>query len=398
MWRRVAAAVLVFPALALGAPRKKAPAAKPASARAAKTPVAKEPARKGPVAYLVMDAGTGTVLAEKDAHLRWPPASMTKMMTVLVAMERVRDKSLSLDEPVRASAWASRIGGSQVYLAEGETFSLGELLGSIMIASANDASVAVAEHVAGSTAAFVDLMNARAKELGLNDTTYQSVHGLPPAAGQTADLTSAHDLAILGRELMRFPEIMRWAGTAKMPFRGGALQMANTNHLVRTFPGATGLKTGYYREAGFEVTASASRNGLDVIAVVLGVEGKADSFKEAARLMNEAFVSYRMVSPAKRGASVGEVKVAGGMEENVQAIAVDDLQVLVKRAEDKGLLVEARIPRLLQAPVRKGQALGQVVVQRGEQTLGRVDVIADREVPASGWLAWFWNRGLSQQP
>jgi D-alanyl-D-alanine carboxypeptidase (penicillin-binding protein 5/6) len=398
MWRRVAAAVLVFPALALGAPRKKAPAAKPASARAAKTPVAKEPTRKGPVAYLVMDAGTGTVLAEKDAHLRWPPASMTKMMTVLVAMERVRDKSLSLDEPVRASAWASRIGGSQVYLAEGETFSLGELLGSIMIASANDASVAVAEHVAGSTAAFVDLMNARAKELGLNDTTYQSVHGLPPAAGQTADLTSAHDLAILGRELMRFPEIMRWAGTAKMPFRGGALQMANTNHLVRTFPGATGLKTGYYREAGFEVTASASRNGLDVIAVVLGVQGKADSFKEAARLMNEAFVSYRMVSPAKRGASVGEVKVAGGMEENVQAIAVDDLQVLVKRAEDKGLLVEARIPRLLQAPVRKGQALGQVVVQRGEQTLGRVDVIADREVPASGWLAWFWNRGLSQQP
>lgn len=397
MWRQVAAAVLVVPALALAGHRKRAavrtPAAKPPVAKAS---AAQEPAQRGPVAYLVMDAGTGTVLAEKDAHRRWPPASMTKMMTVLIAMERVRDKSMSLDEPVRASAWASRIGGSQVYLAEGESFPLGDLLASIMIASANDAAVAVAEHIAGSTAAFVDLMNARARTLGLNDTTYQSVHGLPPARGQTADLTSAYDLAVLGRELMRYPEIMRWAGTAQAPFRGGLLNMANTNHLVRNFPGATGLKTGYYREAGFEVTASASRNGLDVIAVVLGVPGKADSFKEAARLMNEAFASYRMVSPAQRGATVGEVKVAGGMEESLQGVAVDDLRVLLKRSEDKGLLVEARIPHLVHAPVHKGQALGQVVVQRGDETLGHVDVIADRDVPASGWLAWFWNRGLSE--
>jgi D-alanyl-D-alanine carboxypeptidase (penicillin-binding protein 5/6) len=385
---------LVVPALALGAHRRRVrtPVASPPAAKAAAT---QEPTRNGPVAYLVMDAGTGTVLAEKDAHRRWPPASMTKMMTVLIAMERVRDKSMSLDEPVRASAWASRIGGSQVYLAEGESFALGDLLASIMIASANDAAVAVAEHV-GSTAAFVDLMNARAKALGLNDTTYQSVHGLPPAKGQTADLTSAYDLAVLGRELMRYPEIMRWAGMAQAPFRGGSLNMANTNHLVRNFPGATGLKTGYYREAGFEVTASATRNGLDVIAVVLGVPNKASSFKEAARLMNEAFASYRMVSPAQRGASVGEVKVAGGLEDSLQAIAVDDLRVLLKRSEDKGLLIEARIPRLLRAPVKRGQALGQVVVQRGDETLGHVDVIADRDVPASGWLAWFWNRGLSE--
>src|SRR5437763_2523655 len=165
-----------------------------------------------PAAYLVIDADSGTVLAEHDAHRRWPPASMTKMMTVLLAMERVQDRTLSLDEPVRTSAWASRIGGSQVYLAAGESFPLGEMLKAIMIASANDAAVAVAEHIAGSTAAFVDLMNARAKALGLADTTYQSVHGLPPGKGQTADLTSAHDLAVLGRELMKFPEVMRWDG------------------------------------------------------------------------------------------------------------------------------------------------------------------------------------------
>src|SRR5204863_9120927 len=135
--------------------------------------------------------------------------------------------------------WASRIGGSQVYLAQGESFPLREMLKAVVIASANDAAVAVAERIAGSTTAFVDLMNQRAHELGLNDTTYQSVHGLPPAAGQTDDLTSAHDLARLGRELMRYPAVMQWAGTATAGFRNDTLQMSNTNHLVRTFPGAT---------------------------------------------------------------------------------------------------------------------------------------------------------------
>jgi D-alanyl-D-alanine carboxypeptidase (penicillin-binding protein 5/6) len=348
-----------------------------------------------PVAYVVMDARTGTVLAEHEPHKQWPPASMAKMMTVLIAMERVRDGSLSLDEPVRASAWASRIGGSQVYLAEGESFPLGEMLKAIMIASANDAAVAVAERIAGSTAAFVDLMNERARALGLADTTYHSVHGLPPARGQTADVTSAHDLAVLGRELMRFPDVMRWAGTPSAGFRNDTLQMSNTNHLVRTYSGATGLKTGYYFQAGFSVTATATRNDLDVIAVALGLPTKKECFAEAARLMNEAFAAYRVVAPARRGAPVGQVPVAGGAAETVQAIAVDDHRVLVKRGEDKGVAVEARIPRLLQAPVRLRQHLGEIVVRRGDQELGRVPVVADREVSATGWLSWYWNRGLS---
>ena len=348
-----------------------------------------------PVAYVVMDAGSGTILAEQDPHKRWPPASMAKMMTVLVAMERVRDGSLSLDTPVRTSRWASRIGGSQVYLAEGEVFPLGELLKAVMIASANDAAVAVAEHIAGSTTAFVELMNARAKSLGLADTTYQSPHGLPPGKGQTADLTSAHDLAVLARELMRFPDVMRWAGTAAAGFRNDTLQMANTNHMVRTYAGATGLKTGYYREAGFSVTATAIRNDLDLIAVALGLPTKQECFAEAARILNENFAAYRVVAPARRGTAVGQVPVAGGSEESVKALAVSDLRVLVKRSEDKGVVVEAHIPRLLQAPVQLRQPLGDVVVRRGDQELGRVAVVADREVPATGWLSWLWNRGLS---
>ena len=353
------------------------------------------PVPAAPVAYYVIDSDGGTVLAEKDAHRRWPPASMTKMMTVLLAMERVRDGTLKLDEPVRASAWASRIGGSQVYLAEGETFPLGELLKAVMIASANDAAVAVAEHVAGSTAAFVELMNARAKALGLADTTYQSPHGLPPAKGQTADLTSAHDLAVLARELMRFPEAVRWGGTASAGFRNDTLAMANTNHLIRTYAGATGLKTGYYREAGFSVTATASRNDLALIAVVLGLPTKEESFAEAARLLNESFATYRVVAPARRGAPVGQVPIAGGSEGSVRAMALGDLRVLVKRGEDKDVVVEARIPRLVQAPVRLREPLGDVVVRRGDQELGRVAVVAEREVPATGWLSWLWNRRMS---
>jgi serine-type D-Ala-D-Ala carboxypeptidase (penicillin-binding protein 5/6) len=357
-----------------------------AAGRAADTPGAT------PVAYVVMDVATGTVLAEQDAHKSWPPASMAKMMTVLIAMERVRDGSLKLDEPVRTSAWASRMGGSQVYLSEGETFPLGEMLKAIMIASANDASMAVAEHIAGSSTAFVDLMNERARTLGLADTTYQTPHGLPPARGQTPDLTSAHDLAVLGRELMRFPEVMEWAGTAKAGFRNDQLQMANTNHLVRNFPGATGLKTGYYDKAGFSVTATASRDGFDVIAVVLGVRQKKACFDQAARLLNEAFATHRVIAAATRGAAVGDVPVSGGEATSVKAVAADDLRLLLKRPEDRGVVVDARLPAMLAAPVRRGQAIGEIVVHRGDQELGRVPVVADGDVAASGWLAWLWNR------
>lgn len=348
------------------------------------------------VAYVVMDAASGTVLMEKEPHKRWPPASMTKMMTVLLAMERVKSGAAKLDEPVHVSAWASRIGGSQVYLSAGESFTLAEMLKAVMIASANDAAVAVAEHFGGSQPAFVELMNARAKELGLADTTYQTPHGLPPGQGQQPDISSAHDLAVLGRELMKYPEVMDWAKTPFAGFRNDTLQMSNTNHLVRgTFPGATGLKTGFYQEAGFEVTATATRNDLDLIAVVLGVPSKQGSFTEAARLLNEGFAVYKAVVASRRGTVVGDVPVSGGAEQSVKAVATDDLRLLVKRSEDHGVKVEARIPRLTTAPVRKDQPLGEIVVTRGTEEIGRVPVVAAADVPAAGWLAWIWNRGLT---
>ncbi len=348
-----------------------------------------------PVAYLVIDAETGTVVAEKDADKRWPPASMAKMMTVLLALERVRSGDATLTDPIPVSAKASKTGGSQVYLAQGESFPLGDMLSAVMISSANDASVAVAEHLAGSTEAFVTLMNARARALGMTGTTYQSVHGLPPSEGQTADLTTARDLARLGRELMRHPEAMKWAGTSEAGFRDNSFIMRNTNHLVRTYTGATGLKTGYYAAAGFSVTATAQRGDMGLIAVVLGVPTKQGCFAEAARLLSDGFASYRMIIAARRGAPVGSIPVSGGSAESVKAIAVDDLRLLVKRADDRNISVEARIPRLVQAPVQNRQALGAIVVRRGADEVGSVPVVADAEVAADGWLSWLWNRGLT---
>jgi D-alanyl-D-alanine carboxypeptidase (penicillin-binding protein 5/6) len=331
------------------------------------------------------------VLFAEHEHLPWPPASMTKMMTVLIAMERVRDRTLALDDTITASKWASKIGGSQVYLSEGEQFSLRDLLASIMIASANDAAVAVAERIAGSTDGFVALMNERAKALGMNDTEFHSVHGLPPARGQLPDLMSAADLVTLGRAVAAFPEVMEWAKTSEAPFRGGALQMRNTNHLVRTFTGADGLKTGFYVAAGFEVTATATRDGLRLMAVVLGAPTKRGCFDEAAKLLASGFASYRAIDAAKAGAPVGApIAVRGGTVAHVVGLASGDLRLTVPRADATKVKVEVKVPAEVTAPVKKGQVLGEVVVTRGGESLGRVEVVAASDVESTSWWSgWF---------
>jgi D-alanyl-D-alanine carboxypeptidase (penicillin-binding protein 5/6) len=342
-------------------------------------------------AALVIDRDSGQVIFAKNEHLQWPPASMTKMMTLLITMERVRDKAIGLDDVVTASAWASKIGGSQVYLREGERFPLRELLKAIVIASANDGAVAVAEYVAGSTGAFVDLMNQRAKELGLTETEFHSVHGLPPAPGQKPDLMSAMDLAIVARKLAEFPEIMEWAKMPDAPFRDGQLQMRNTNHLVRTYQGADGLKTGFYNAAGFEVTATATRNGLRLLAVLLGAPTKKGCFDETATLLTNGFAGYRTIQAATAGQPIGgAISVAGGSVPTVTAVAAADLRLTVPRTEAGDVKIETDVPPSLSAPIKKGQVVGALVARRGDQQLGRVDVVAPQDVEStSWWRGWF---------
>jgi D-alanyl-D-alanine carboxypeptidase (penicillin-binding protein 5/6) len=341
-------------------------------------------------ARVLLEAETGTVLFESQPHLQRPPASMVKMMVVLLTMERVADGSLSLDDDVRASAWASSMGGSQVYLKEGEVFRLRDMLRAVVIASANDASVAVAEHIAGSTVAFVDLMNERAKELGLHDTVYRSVHGLPAKAAGDDDMTSAADLARLARELLKYDDVVAWASTPQALFRDGAFQLTNTNHLINRYAGANGMKTGYHGRAGFGVTATARRGDFALVAVVLGARVRRACFEEAARLLTYGFTSYRVVNAVRQGKPVGAVvPVEGGEVEEILALAENDLRIVVPRKANMTPQVEARVPRLVNAPVQKGQLLGEAVIVKGDEVLGRTNLVADRDVAAVGWLGWW---------
>ncbi|MEW6272945.1 MAG: D-alanyl-D-alanine carboxypeptidase family protein [Thermodesulfobacteriota bacterium] len=342
-------------------------------------------------AALLMDADSGEVFFAHEENVPWPPASMVKMMTVLIAMEQVKAGAISLDDMVPTSAWASQMGGSQVYLAEGEQFPLRDMLRAIMISSANDASVAVAERIAGSTDAFVEMMNRRAQELGMTSSEFHSVHGLPPAAGQKPDLMSAADLAKLARKLMEFPEVREWAAASEAPFRDGKFVMRNTNHLVRTYRGATGLKTGYYAAAGFEVTATASRDGLNLIAVVLGVPTKKGCFEETAKLLSKGFAGYRAVQPVKAGQSVGaQIAVSGGKERFFTGEAAKDLRLVLPRQEAQRVKVEVKVPAQVDAPVSKGQVVGEIIAVQGDKELSRIEVLAPKDIArTSWWSGWF---------
>lgn len=377
--RRVAAALLVS---LLATSAAGAPAGRPSLPYSPEAPYR---------AALLMDADSGEVFFAHNENMPWPPASMVKMMTVLIAMEQVKAGAISLDDMVTASAWASQMGGSQVYLAEGEQFPLRDMLKAIMISSANDASVAVAERIAGSTDAFVEMMNARARELGMTSSEFHSVHGLPPGPGQKPDLMSAADLAKLARKLMEFPEVREWAATTEAPFRDGKFIMRNTNHLVRNYRGATGLKTGYYAAAGFEVTATASRDGLNLIAVVLGAPTKKGCFDEAAKLLSKGFASYRAVQPVKAGQSVGaQIAVARGKERFFTGEAARDLRLVLPRQEAQQVKVEVKVPAQVDAPVAKGQVVGEIIAVQGDKELTRIEVLAPKDIErTSWWLGWF---------
>lgn len=364
---------VLFPALSGARENRAAARSKPAARDA-------EPAEAYRSAILV-EATSGNVLFEKDAHRQAPPASMTKMMLMLLVAERVKNGEMRWDDPITASRHASKMGGSQVFLKEGEVFPLAEMMQAIIIHSANDASMAVAEAIAGSAESFVDLMNERAQELGLKETVYRSPHGLPPARGQEPDLTSPYDLAMLARELVKFPEIMQWARTAEAPFRGGSFIMRNTNHLVRSGGWIDGLKTGFYQEAGFCITATGQREGLRLISVVMGSPRKQQSFDEAAKLLNRGFSQFKVNLAVKRGDVVAtDVLVKGGKPRFIRVLAGDDVRVLSPKSEKAAFTFEVAIPGELAPPLAASATIGQVIVKQDGREIGRVPALASEAV------------------
>lgn len=330
----------------------------------------------------VMEPSSGTVIFAKEMHKPWPTASLAKMMLMLIVAEKLHDGSLKLTDQITTSRKAAKMGGSQVYLKEGETFTLEEMMKAVVVHSANDAALAVAEYIAGSDEAFVEMANKRAKELGMADSHYYSVHGLPPAPGEQADVASAYDSAILARELIKYPDILRWSAIDSCMFRNGTFELRNTNHLVRTFRGCDGLKTGFYYKAGFNVVATAKRNGLRLIAVVLGSPRKNQNFGEAGTLLSQGFLNYYMYPVAKKGAPIGRpVQVSDGAPASLKPVWADDLAVFLKHGQEKDAVkFRYELPPSFAAPIKTGQRLGMGEVLVDGKVVGSVPLVAPADV------------------
>lgn len=354
---------------------------------------------KGYTAAYVIEPTTRRVLFAANEHMSLPTASMAKMMTLLITMEEIRDGRLKSDTPVTISARASKMGGSQIYLRAGSVWPVKNLIIATKVQSANDAAQALAEKIAGSSENFADLMNQRAQELGLTHSKFYDPHGLPnPDNPEMVDSMCPHDLAILGIELMKYPFMQMLGVVAEQPFRNGTLErIYNPNHLVNPrkanyMSDATGIKTGYTAKAGYCVTASAKRNDMEVIAVVMGAKtggGPNGSFGIAARLMNEAFINYRMVVPAKAGTEVGQATVTDGAVETVKVVAGADAKALVKRGQERNVQINFT-GGTVTAPVKKGQKLGDIVVKSGNETIATIPAVAAADVPKQSFLKSLW--------
>lgn len=355
---------------------------------------------KGYTAAFVMDAGSRRILFEENAHVPLPTASMAKMMTCLIAMERIQQGEIKLDTPVLISARASKMGGSQIFAKEGQTFPMQTLLAATMVRSANDAAEAIAEKIAGSGEAFADLMNDKARALGLKESTFVDPHGLPNAADpKRIDMSSAHDLAIIGVELMKHPLMREYAKTPWMAFTNGTYTsgLTNPNHLVNPkspdyYGDAIGIKTGYSGPAGYCVTAAAQRGGLELIAVVMGARSpsrQGSSFQIAQKLFNDAFGHWRLLTVVKKGSSVGQAAVNDGAAKTVAAVAASDVTALIPRGQE-GTVKVSLAPASVTAPVRAGQQVGTVVVTQGGQQISRVPAVAASAVEKQPWWKAFW--------
>jgi D-alanyl-D-alanine carboxypeptidase (penicillin-binding protein 5/6) len=355
---------------------------------------------KGYSAAFVIEPVSKRVLFEENAHVPLPTASMAKMMTCILAMEQIQSGQLKLDTPVIVSARASKMGGSQIFAREGQTFPMQTLLAATMIRSANDTAEMIAEKIGGSAEAFSDLMNDKARQLGLKESTFYDPHGLPNSQDpKRIDVSSAHDLAIMGMELMKYPLMREYAKTAWMPFTNASYTsgLTNPNHLInpksRDYYGdAIGIKTGYSVPAGYCVTAAAKRGDFEVIVVVMGARapsGAGSSFEIAAHLFNDAFNHWRQMTPLKKGTAVGQATVADGRVKSVAAIASADVNALVPRGQEGSLNVRF-VPGNVAAPVRAGQQVGVIVVNQGSQQIGRVAAVAGTAVEKQPLWKKFW--------
>ena len=319
---------------------------------------------------ILMEAGTGKVLYEKNPDKALPPASVTKVMTLLLVMEAVASGKVGWDDPVTVSERAASMGGSQVYLKVGETMPLSDMVKSVVIASANDAAVALAEHISGSEEAFVAKMNARAAELSMNSTHFENTNGLDDSVQN--HVISARDIAIMSRELIKYPKILEYSSTWIDTIRDGAFTLTNTNRLVRFYPGATGLKTGSTAKAKFCISATAERNGVSLIAVIMGAETRDVRNAEAKKLLDYGFAGYGVYRDEAH--VFDPLPVDGGMKDTV-SLTAEPFSVALPKEKIASVKSVTELPERLSAPLVKGDAVGRVVYILDGEVLGESPII-----------------------
>ena len=328
---------------------------------------------------LLMDVATGTVLYEKNSHEALAPASVTKVMTMLLIMEAIDSGKIGWDDTVTASETAAAKGGSQIYLKVGETMSVSDMVKSIAVSSANDCACAMAEHLAGSEAAFVDMMNARAGELGMQDTHFVNCTGLDDGDEAAKHRTSAYDIALMSRELLKnHPDIKKYTTIWMDTVRGGSFGLSNTNKLVRFYNGATGLKTGFTSGAGYCLSASAQREGLELIAVVMGCETSAERFSACKSMLDYGFANFALVRALPEQSM--EVPVKLGKADFATAEPAETPELLIDKAQKTTVTTQVTLEETVTAPVSKGQRLGTLTVKAGEQVLAQVPLVARQTV------------------
>ena len=333
---------------------------------------------------VLMDVATGKVLYENNAHEALPPASVTKVMTMLLIMEAIDSGKIGWDDMVTASEAAAAKGGSQIYLKVGETMSVTDMVKSIAVSSANDCACAMAEHIAGSESAFVQMMNARARELGMNDTNFVNCTGLDDGEEAKDHKTSAYDIGIMSRQLLKYhPEIKKFTTIWMDTVRSGAFGLSNTNKLVRFYSGATGLKTGFTSGAGYCLSASAQRDGMELVAVVMGCDTSANRFAACKSMLDYGFANFALVSPQISGEL--EIPVKLGAEKSVTAVPGEDAQLLIDKSQRDMVTTDFSLEESVSAPVSRGQRLGTMTVRAGEQILMEIPLVAKTGVARLTW-------------
>lgn len=340
---------------------------------------------------ILIEAGTGQVLFEKNSHDQRHPASVTKIMTMLLTIEAIDKGQIKLEDMVRCSELAASMGGSQVYLEPNEEMSVKDMLKAVAVASGNDAAVALAEHIAGSLEGFVSMMNTRAEELGMKDTHFVNCNGLD----DPEHLTSAYDIALMSRELASHPLIFEFTGIWMDSLRNGEFGLVNTNKLIRFYEGATGLKTGSTSVAKYCLSASATRNDMTLIAVVLGADSSKDRFGDASRLLDYGFANYAIAGTLLTPEDLPPVPLVKGVAPQVEITVSKDFHVLVSRNKMNNIEKKITLFENITAPVHIGDKLGEAEFFIDGQPIGGTDIVAKEAVNKIGFMGMFGK--LSKQ-